>query len=490
MTRTRLVSTFLIVSCGVALASLPQCNGDDGMAAQEAARTAVPPGERLRLLVSGSMHSRLEPCGCAKGQSGGLGRRMAFVQESPAYDLLIEGGDLVAGGTPLDKEKAFTAVQILFGMKKAYDVLAVGPRDLELPLAEWSAFLASWMTAGNAGERRHALLASDLRSTGGEWPAQAFLEREIRGVKARVASLTMQLPAALRQAEPAPFELLPPAAAWQRAMLGAGAETRRIVLVHAEPPRVREIAAALEPPPDLVVGVDDSYHEPPPSAEHVRGIPVVFPGIRGRILLDLTLARDAEGRPQLTGYQPIELKGSETKRDAGQDPDVKLILLQHRQFVKEEKVLEAMADRSPPADGRKYVGSAACKDCHLEEYEIWQRSKHGRAWKTLVDAENDGGAKYGWPVTHYPDCVSCHVVGYGRPGGFVSGDATPELVDVGCERCHGPGSEHAATSGTSKLGKVGGGTPSIVCTQCHDFEQTPDFDYNQRWQMIRHGPQK
>ena len=37
------------------------------------------------------------------------------------------------------------------------------------------------------------------------------------------------------------------------------------------------------------------------------------------------------------------------------------------------------------------------------------------------------------------------------------------------------------------MGKVGGGTPSVVCTQCHDFEQSPDFDYSKRWPLIQHG---
>lgn len=494
MIRTRPKRPYLaLFTVVVPLAALTQCGpepGGDGRVAamtQDPAPTAVP-GDRVRLLLSGSMLGRLEPCGCAAGQLGGLARRMAFVQESPVHDLLIEGGDLVADATRLDLEKAFTAVQVLFGMKKTWDVLAVGPRDLELPFADWSGLLAAYMTAGNTGTGPRALLASDLQSRTGEWPGQAFFDKQVRGLTVRVASLTMRLPDALRTAEPAPLDLLAPAAAWQRALVGATPAMRKVLLVHGAPERVRTLAAELQPAPDLIVGIDDTYQEPPGTAEHVQGIPLVFPGIRGRVLLDVTLARTSDGKPQLTDYQRIELRGSDTRPAAGQDPDVRLVLLQHRQFVKDERVLEGMADRGQPADGRTYVGSETCKDCHQEEHQVWSTSKHARAWQTLVDAENDGGKKYGWPVTHYPDCVSCHVVGYRQPGGFVTGDATPQLVDVGCERCHGPGSRHVATNGSDKLGKVGGGTPSVVCTQCHDFEQSPDFDYNQRWAKIRHGP--
>src|SRR5262245_22033711 len=71
-------------------------------AAQEPAPAAQQPvvGERIRLLLSGSLHGRLEPCGCAGGQAGGLARRMQIVGASHVHDLLIEGGDIVAEANP------------------------------------------------------------------------------------------------------------------------------------------------------------------------------------------------------------------------------------------------------------------------------------------------------------------------------------------------------------------------------------------------------
>ena len=106
--------------------------------------------------------------------------------------------------------------------------------------------------------------------------------------------------------------------------------------------------------------------------------------------------------------------------------------------------------------------------------------------QTLVDAENDP-QRYGWPVTKYPDCVSCHVVGYGQESGFISAEKTDHLTDVGCERCHGPGLDHVTSGGAKKLGIIGGVTPSVMCTQCHDYEQSPEFVYGDRWKVIEHG---
>jgi hypothetical protein len=118
--------------------------------------------------------------------------------------------------------------------------------------------------------------------------------------------------------------------------------------------------------------------------------------------------------------------------------------------------------------------------------QAWQQSKHSHAWQTLVDAENDP-KRYGWPVTKYPDCVGCHVVGYGQQTGFVSAEKTPHLQDVGCERCHGPGLDHVQSGGQKAMGILGGLTPSVMCTQCHDYEQSPDFVYGDRWKVIEHG---
>ncbi|HZT55251.1 MAG TPA: cytochrome c family protein, partial [Burkholderiaceae bacterium] len=193
-------------------------------------------------------------------------------------------------------------------------------------------------------------------------------------------------------------------------------------------------------------------------------------------------ARAADG-PRVTAYEPMLLQGSETKADAGQDEGARVTILKHRKFVADDGVLEKMADRSQPA-GASYVGSDKCAGCHLADFTAWKASKHADAWQVLEKAEMDRA----WPVTRYPDCVSCHVVGYRKPGGFVSAKETPLLVNVGCERCHGPGSAHVDSGGATRLGKVAGDLPkSTLCTQCHDFEQTPKFDYTSFWAIIQHG---
>ncbi|MCR9244139.1 MAG: cytochrome c family protein [bacterium] len=434
-------------------------------------------GDRIKLLVSGSMLGRLEPCGCASGQLGGLPRRMQHIGEQRDYDLLLEGGNLVAGSSLLDLAKASTMLLVLFQMQHPYHALGVGKNDLELPMDDWLEYLQMAPT-----------VASDLETDLETWPGVPFVEHEVRGQKIRVASFTHELPAAPEtgdaQPKAAPFRLLGADRAWPRAMAGVADATLRILMFHGPDTAARALIPTLSPRPDLVVCFDQSYSEPTAQPETVDGTPLVFPGIRGRVMLELTLARGDDG-PSL-GYRHVPLPASKTIPGGGGDPDVKQMLLMHREDVASQKLLQALANRKPTPNGAEYVGSQTCSACHQEAYKAWKASKHGHAWQTLVDAEKDP-KRYGWPVTKYPDCVACHVVGYGDQSGFVDMQQTPLLADVGCERCHGPGSKHVTGPASNPLGIIGGLPKSQLCVQCHDFEQSPDFLYGTEWAKIQHG---
>ena len=43
-----------------------------------------------------------------------------------------------------------------------------------------------------------------------------------------------------------------------------------------------------------------------------------------------------------------------------------------------------------------------------------------------------------------PECVICHVTGFGYTGGFKRPDQSQDRANVQCEMCHGAGAEHAA----------------------------------------------
>jgi predicted CXXCH cytochrome family protein len=188
-----------------------------------------------------------------------------------------------------------------------------------------------------------------------------------------------------------------------------------------------------------------------------------------------------------------------------------------------------------PANGRTYVGSLACKQCHAAVYERWSKTRmanvvtdpkerpevvipdfnkpdpvltfklsdvalvYGTKWKQryftkVGDDYFPLGAQWDvthkqwrpylvapntdWWVSHYgptnaerptgPLCDGCHSVNYNIQ------TKTVTEWNVGCERCHGPGSEHvrrpAATTivNPAKLDFV---HANDTCIQCHSQGQ-------------------
>ncbi len=108
-----------------------------------------------------------------------------------------------------------------------------------------------------------------------------------------------------------------------------------------------------------------------------------------------------------------------------------------------------------------YSGGEFCGVCHEREARTWEFTRHAVAFDTLVRHGADSD----------PECVGCHVVGYGEPGGWSLEDPRPELEDVGCEDCHGRGGPHLSP------GFVRGGNYEPVCLRCHDEKHSLGFDY-------------
>ncbi|MEO7453592.1 MAG: cytochrome c family protein, partial [Fimbriimonadales bacterium] len=123
-------------------------------------------------------------------------------------------------------------------------------------------------------------------------------------------------------------------------------------------------------------------------------------------------------------------------------------------------------------NGASFVGSDACMPCHQEDYDIWKKSLHAVAYKTLQKTGNDRD----------PECVSCHVVGLEHETGFTSVEKQPAMASVGCESCHGAGSKHIESP--YKEYKAGG---EKSCLPCHEPEHSPNFSYKEYWEKIDHG---
>jgi hypothetical protein len=117
--------------------------------------------------------------------------------------------------------------------------------------------------------------------------------------------------------------------------------------------------------------------------------------------------------------------------------------------------------------GDHYVGEKTCRRCHEAEFQKLQDDRHAHAFQTLVDKQRDAT----------PECLLCHVVGLGQAGGFISRQSTPDLVNVQCENCHGMGTKHP--DGSNPVSPA-------ACIRCHTAEQSPNFDFDEAVEHIRH----
>ena len=121
------------------------------------------------------------------------------------------------------------------------------------------------------------------------------------------------------------------------------------------------------------------------------------------------------------------------------------------------------------AEENLYIGSEGCKECHEEEYSNFKKySKKAKSFEIIKKMEKKLSPE------EYQECFECHTTGYGKEGGFISEEKTPELMDAGCEVCHGPGSLHADSE-----------DPDLIisdismenCNTCHSKDRIEAFDF-------------
>jgi hypothetical protein len=147
-------------------------------------------------------------------------------------------------------------------------------------------------------------------------------------------------------------------------------------------------------------------------------------------------------------------------------------------------VLVAMWSVPAPAQEYNYEGVQGCKACHSTEksgkqFQIWEANKHSKAYATLAgdEAKKIGQTKGIANPQESPDCLKCHVTGYGLPA--TRFEATYKKEDgVGCEACHGPGSGYKKMQimkNRDEAIKNGLIIPTEdTCKKCHN-QESPTF---------------
>ena len=437
--------------------------------AQPAQYTAADPNAGFTLFISGNWLGKLEPCGCTEKQLGGIDRLTAVLSTvPPERKLLIDSGPLIEQDTRQSQLKLETFLRSF--QHHRYDAIALTGLEIRL-LAE---------TLGldpNAYPPVICTTMPDKPRT--KLSIVAHYQKTLRSGGRRLDCLVMAVPdprEAASLAKAKGFQLASPIAAVKAVLTEKGINPEKasknmlvvVMLTAANGPLTVELAHL--PAVDILVtpGYTDEPEKCPRPDEKLLHITT---GKLGKYLtrIDIVALPDSE-REKLT-VKPIAIEDT-----IARDPAVIKLLADYQQRMEVEDLIadETQSHRQGLEDENRFIGSGACaqSDCHEDIYTNWQDFKHAHAMETLIKAEHQFD----------PECVTCHSVGMQYETGYRSMETTPDLANVGCEMCHGPGANHAADEYAEYRDIF------TQCETCHDYENSPKFDGSREeyFQKIKH----
>ncbi len=133
----------------------------------------------------------------------------------------------------------------------------------------------------------------------------------------------------------------------------------------------------------------------------------------------------------------------------------------------------------PLLNTKGYSGQDRCAVCHEEEHIQWSLTGHPYAFKSLQRKGKEDD----------PACVSCHVTGWGKPGGYAINDKKDAraLEGVQCESCHGPGYEACSAFTGTKPQKKSAEEWEALCLSCHTEKESLNFNFVRRFPKVLHS---
>lgn len=441
----------------------------------------------LVLLYTASARGQIRSCNCTKFRFGGYGRELTLlesIRKQSKNTILLEGGD-ITGGTGFQAElKADVAA-------KAMGLLGYGamvPGEEELGIRG-----SSYINRFNA--KSVPVLCANLYKLGSDKPifqAYTFLKTS-SGLRVGVIGLVDKSVGGALLEKQTGQTISDAGPVLKQLIKAVRAKSHLVVVVFHGPMQAAEklaeingvdlILATHRSVPDVTfAGKDTNIVEAP--VKKIGRVVVADAGTRtnwslGR--LDLSLGKDGRIASVKHTLAYLDRRYNEDQRMVkvydSYNEKVKLgVINSATKFKKDAEKLLAVRGidvihlrqqlRKSP-----FVTADKCKDCHSDIYENWSKTKHGSAIKTLEKAHQE----------YDPECMTCHTTGAIVRNGYKNQTETPELANVQCEACHGPGAEHAKDP-KKGYGQVGEAT----CRSCHTDERTPDFDFNNEWIKIKH----
>jgi len=445
---------------------------------------------KLALVITGREDGYIEPCGCAglDKMKGGLSRRHTMIRslrEEKGWPLVcVDVGGLIKGYGPQTEIKFQRTIDAL--RKMGYDAIGFGANDLLLPVpelvsatAEPSPFVSA--NVGLFGFDANINARTKIIEAGGlKVGVTAVLGKKYQG---EINNQEIETAAAEDALEPLVTPLR---------------KACNLLVLLAYATREESIALGQKFPDFQLVVTAGGPSEPPAEPARIpetRSL-LIEVGEKGAHAIVVGLY-DNPQRPLRYQRVPLDSRFAASK-------DMHRIMVAYQDELQRRGLegLEVHAVSHPQAELLgAFVGSEKCKSCHEESYRVWKKSLHATAWKSLCTADP--------PRNFDPECISCHVVGwhptkfFPYKTGFMSQKQTPELVNVGCESCHGPGGAHCKAEDGCDLAlqeklyeairvtkEEAQNNLAKMCQNCHDLDNSPEFKFETYFPKIEHYENK
>lgn len=372
--------------------------------------------ETVTLFMSGGELGYLKPCGCSEGQVGGISRRDTLLtrfREQGVSVIPIATGNFILDASRQSEIKADIG---FFAMRDmGYIAYNVGQHDLQLGVTH---------LASLSEQNKLPLLSANLYcGTSPVFEPYILHTVDLPEGKITIAVIGLISPNHVIFAQNLDLKIVDPQEVI-KLLMPKLRETADVIVCLFN--GANSEATALQssfPMLDIVVvsNAKTSVAESSLSTDQF-----VNTETKGKSIWSVPINRD------ITGTVVVE-KAQRHLLD-GKIPDstrMTQLLELYQEMIAAEDLVESSPQRQQKT-GPQFVGNAACKTCHIDEWKSWKETKHAHAYHTLEVAGHETD----------PECLTCHTVGFGVTSGFVSVEKTPNHVDVGCENCHGAGSTH------------------------------------------------
>ncbi len=186
----------------------------------------------------------------------------------------------------------------------------------------------------------------------------------------------------------------------------------------------------------------------------------------------LQLKIEQLNQDQITKYQNINQYNNRfiaIKTSLKEDKPIKAIVDSAKRASNNLLKKRFQLSQSKPVDQNfPLTGSNSCKKCHTAQYIFWEKTRHSKAWKTLVMENQQNNI----------ECLVCHVTLHSRKKSNIGKlnqqimNLSAKFRNVGCEECHASGKKHILQPKKYR--------PEVpneqTCKNCHTLERDKKFN--------------